>query len=319
MHNNIFEFLNLQFFAEGAAAGGDGGDSSAEGAVSAEQQGVSLEDLGVPKALADKHRARSASRTAAPAVEVETPAAETAEEKPVEKAGAKMTLEELLKDPEENAKVQNIVKERLKKDKGELEKRRQLDDVLRIVANKAGIADYDINTLDVNALLAKVEGDASYFEERAFANGSSAEEEMAKSKKAREERNQRSLQLEGHFKTLNKQAEEFKKIVPDFDLQKALEDPKFFQKTLPGSGNTVEEAYYALHHKEIVEKRVAEAAEKAAQALSKSVKAGAHVPTENGASGKYSEPMAEKPYSQMSEKERQAYYYQLTGRRLVRR
>lgn len=319
MHKDKYGLLSLQFFAEGAAAGGDGGSSPAEGAVNAGQQSVSLEDLGVPRSMAERHRARIANKAA-----VETPAqasepvVEEVKQEP-EASSAKVTLEDILKDPEENAKMQNIVKERLRKDKGELEKRRQLDDVLRIVANKAGIADYDINTVDVAALLAKVEGDTSYFEEQAFSSGKTAEELMAKSKQDREARTKRNLQLEGHFKTLQNQAEEFKKKVPDFNLQEALNDPRFFNKTLPGSGCTVEEAYNAIHHDEIVERRITEAVEKATQALSRSMRAGNHVPTENGASGRHSEPMAEKAYSAMTQEERAAYYQQLTGRPLRRR
>lgn len=310
MHSNEYE-LKLQFFGgEGAAPGGEGGEgSTAEGAANAGQQ--TLEDLGVPRDKAERYRARTAYRQAKPEAE---PTAPAAQENPAE---VRMSLEEVLKDPAENAKFQEMFKDRLKKDKGELEKRRQLDDVLRIVAKKAGM-DFDIETTDISALLTAVEGDTSYFEEEAFRTGESVEDLAEKARQTRLDRDRKQTQLAAHFKTLQNQAEELKKTVPDFDLNTALQDQTFFNMTSPTGGASVEQAYYAVNGKRLLEEMEATAAQRAAQALSNSVRAGGKVPAENGGSGRVQAPPQEKLYSQMNKEERAAYYYRLTGRKYDR-
>ena len=50
-----------------------------------------------------------------------------------------------------------------------------------------------------------------------------------------------------HFRSLAEQEAELKKTVPDFDLQKELQNPTFLRMTAPGSGLRVADVYFALH------------------------------------------------------------------------
>lgn len=315
MHSFFKGLVGLQFFAEGAAAGDGGAGSTAEGAANAGQQSVSLERLGVPKAKAERHRARMAQRSVPEAEEAKAPeeAKETATET------AKMTLEELLKDPDENAKMQSIVKDRLKKTNGELEKRRAYDEVLGIVAAKHGMKDFNIETGDAKALLAAMEGDKSYFEDEAFAAGKDPEQYMAERKQARMDRDQTKLQARAHFSSLQNQAEAMKAKYPGFDLEKELSNPRFFNMTSLAGGASVEEAYHALHFEEILTGKVNEAVQQATEALSKSVQAGRGMPVENGTDGRRTGTIPQKKYSEMTPEEQADFYYKMTGKRLSRR
>ena len=318
MQFEIMPYIGLQYFADGAPAGdaGDGG-ATADGAVFAVQQGSSLEDLGVPRDKAERHRSRMASRAVVETVEApaEKPAAEAA---PTE--SGKLTLEDVLKDPDENAKMQSIVKERLRKAHGELEKRKAYDDVLSYVAAKAGMKDFNIESGDAKALLAAVEGDASYFEDEAFSKGISTEELIAGKKRERESREQEQLRARAHYSSLRNQAEAMREKYADFDLDRELnENPRFFNMTSMTGGATVEEAYRALHFEEILEARVNEAARQAAESVTRSIRAGSQMPVENGMSGRTSLPMQKKPYNLMTPEEQRAYYFELTGKRMSRR
>lgn len=132
--------IPLQFFAEGAAAGDGGEGPTADSAVNAGQQGDTLESLGIPKHKLERYNRVRMNRASSQEAEAETPAEgeKAAESTPTQTA--KVTFEDILKDPEENAKVQDMVKNRLKKHYSELEQRKKYDDVLNYIAAKAGIA-----------------------------------------------------------------------------------------------------------------------------------------------------------------------------------
>ena len=313
-----FEFLlPLQFFADGAPAGDGGeGGNTAEGAAIAEQQGESLESLGIPKAKMERY---NRARMARGAAEEAKAAAEQPNEEVTPTQERKVTFEELLKDPEENAKVQRMVKERLKKANSELERRRMFDESLKIAAAKAGLKDFSIENGDPKALLEAMEKDPSYFEDEAFASGKSTEELMAEKKKARVSKEQSAMQARAHYNSLRNQAEELKKKYPEFDLEKELSNSEFFNMTSLAGGVSVEKAYHAVHFEELMAQRENAAAQKAAASLSKSVSAGSRRAVENGTSGRLSEPMPDKLYSQMSPEERADFYLRTTGRKLSRR
>lgn len=56
-----------------------------------------------------------------------------------------------------------------------------------------------------------------------------------------------------HFRSLAEQEAELKKTVPDFDLQRELQNPTFLRMTAPGSGLRVADVYFALHRQELQE------------------------------------------------------------------
>ena len=85
-----------------------------------------------------------------------------------------------------------------------------------------------------------------------------------------------------HFDALERQAEEMKGLVPDFNLLQALDDPAFARMTAPDVGIRVEDAWYALHRDEIQSAVMQVAAQRTAQMISDSIRSGKMRPVENG-------------------------------------
>lgn len=116
------------------------------------------------------------------------------------------------------------------------------------------------------------------------------------------EKRERELSLREHFASLQRQAKDLSQELPGFSLEKELEDPEFLRLTSPEIGLGVEAAYYALHHAGLQ----AEAYERAAKAVSESVRAGAYLPRENGAASAGSPPSPSGSWRDMSPEERAA-------------
>lgn len=88
-------------------------------------------------------------------------------------------------------------------------------------------------------------------------------------------------QFLNHLRELQRQAEELKLYFPDFDLRKELQNPVFARLTAPGVGIRVEDAFYAVHRKELQEAAV----QAAKLQVSSAIAAGAQRPREHGLSG----------------------------------
>ena len=85
-------------------------------------------------------------------------------------------------------------------------------------------------------------------------------------------------QFEAHIRGLEEQAQRMQEHFPGFDLRQALQDPVFFQLTAPGTGISVEDAYYALHRQEIQQAAAQETKAKVVSAI----QAGSRRPLEAG-------------------------------------
>ena len=83
-----------------------------------------------------------------------------------------------------------------------------------------------------------------------------------------------------HVENLCRQGRAFRQSMPEFDLKKELHDPMFARLTSPYVGLSVEDAYYALHRKEMQQ----QAAKITAAGISRSVQAGRLRPEENSGS-----------------------------------
>lgn len=79
-----------------------------------------------------------------------------------------------------------------------------------------------------------------------------------------------------------KQAEEFRKKVPNFDLKAEIDNNELFRHLVTNCGVGVENAYYAAHHEELMAAGQQAAAQQAAQALASRIQAGQSMPTEGG-------------------------------------
>ena len=158
------------------------------------------------------------------------------------------------------------------------------------MARKYGIDAEDISKLDVQALNKAVTEDKAYYEERADELGIPVEEAMRidqleRRNKLLEHQNEQTLEqrrLQEHFDGLVQQAAKLQEMYPGFDLQTELENPAFARLTAPGSLVSVEDAYFAVHRKEIQTAAMQVAAQKTAQQISNSIQAGQRRPAENG-------------------------------------
>lgn len=295
----------LQLFGgEGAGAGaGDGAAASGEGNTPDAGESKLLE-LGVPAEKLKKHRAsreRMAARKAAAqpeqaaaAQEEETPPQPTEEapdegEEPKEETPKRMTWEEIMQDPEYNRQMQRTIQARLKSANGAESTLEALRPALDLLAKRHGM---DMEHLDAAALAEAVQNDDAYYEEKALEMGVDVDvakrlERSERETALRQQQEARTLEqqrLQAHLEGLQQQGEEMKKVFPDFDLSRELENPAFLRMTSPGVGLSVEDAYYAVHRKEIQTAAMQQTARQTAEQMANAIRSGQRRPTEHGTS-----------------------------------
>lgn len=334
MQKNYRE-IDLQFFAGEGASSGEGagapagvGDGNAAAADAGQRD--TLESMGVPAAEIRKYRAQKGKQeqqAVRPEATIPTQdAAATEPEQQQEQAPAKRSLKDALKDnPEWNREMQSWMQERVKKTNSHLEKALQ---IAELVGRDYGIEADDLANLDLDALWEKLEGDRGRYEAAAMEHGTDVDTEMRLEKLQREnkaqkkvlEEQQRETELRNHYALLQQQAAELKKQFPDFNLDRELENREFYERTLPGSKDTVESAFYAIHGREIAQRQAQAAAGAAArgvsQAMANSIQAGRRMPAENGTVARAPGNIQSKRYSEMSPAERKAWERQaMAGKR----
>ena len=288
----------LQLFADGGDGGGDGsattGDSAPDAGVKA------LLDMGVPKDKIRKNRKYAAPATA-PAPESapeateqaaeqtdDTPPTESTEES-TQPTAPRMTWDEILADPEYNKAMQSTVQARLKDAKPKAEALDKLAPALEVLARHHGI---DPANIDYDTLAEAINNDKAYYEDLAMENGNSIEETMASDQQTRtverqaraEQETIREEMFRNHMNGLEHQAEAMKATFPDFDLRKELQIPAFARMTAPGVGLSVEDAYFAVHRKELTQRSMQVAAQKTAEHISSAIQSGSRRPDEAGTS-----------------------------------
>lgn len=289
MYNH--KWLDLQLFAEGDG----GGEGAATGVEAVDPGQQRLLELGVP---ADKLRNRAKKAPAkvpegavsSPATEQkqeeQVAAAEPTEEKP--DAPARMSWEDIMKDPEYNKQMQAVVQSRLRSAKGAEEALQKMTPAFEVLARKHGL---DPNNIDYEALAKKIDDDEQYYEDKALEMGVSIEEARKLDQKQRNEirqQRQEAMKLEqkkfqDHIMNLEGQAEEMKKVFPKFDLRTELRNPTFAK--LVSFGVSVEDAHYATHRKELQTAAMQATANATRQQISNAIQANGRRPQENGTSG----------------------------------
>ena len=285
--------LNLQLFAgegTGGEGGGEGATTGDNATAAAEQR---LRELGVPEDRIRKRASKVASKMPAPTAQTEV-AEPKAEETTVETAStntdtptedtkdnppARMSWDEIMKDPEYNKQMQAVVQSRLKTAKGAEEALSKMTPALEVLARKY---DLDPANMDYDALAKKINDDDSYYEEKALEMGVSVEtakkvdqmERNTERQKAQQERTLQEQKIQQHFIKLEQQSEEMKKVFPNFDLRKELQNPAFARMTSPNVGISVEDAYYAVHRNEIQTAAMQVTAKKTAEKISNAIASG---------------------------------------------
>lgn len=154
--------------------------------------------------------------------------------------------------------VQNAIKDRFKNQADANEKINALEPMLKVLRERAGVATNE-------DLIKHVMDDDSLYEEAASEAGMTipAYKQFLQMKQerdamqAKEQQDQKRIMIENHFRDLVQQGEELKKRFPNFNLQEELKNPNFFRMTQPGVGLRVEDAYFAVHHKELAPQMMA--------------------------------------------------------------
>ena len=203
-----------------------------------------LLELGVPARVLEKRAERAG--TAEPQ---QVAAAEGHME------GSRMTWEQIMADPEYNRQMQAVVRSRLREAKESQAALEKLTPGLEALARQEAL---DPGKLDYDALAGALE------------------------KKFRQDAGRDRLR--DHFHGLEQQAEALKRQFPDFDLSRQLQNPAFLRMTAPGTGITLEDAYFALNRESLQTAAMELAAKKTAQLISNNIRATQRRPEENGLS-----------------------------------
>ena len=205
--------LNLQLFAgEGATGTGEGGGQATTGenaTVAAEQR---LRELGVPEDKIRKRASKVASNMPTQSAKTDTVEQKTEETKgqtaPAETptegtqgTPARMSWDEIMKDPEYNKQMQAVVKSRLKSEKSADENLTKLAPTLELLARKYKL---DPTNIDYDALNKAVTDDDGYYEDKALEMGVSVETarkiDMQERNQAREQKTLQDQAIEQHLK-----------------------------------------------------------------------------------------------------------------------
>lgn len=299
------KWLMLQLFAGEGAGGDGGGEGAATGDTSVDAGQQRLRELGVPEDKIRKRANRNAAklpqgagRTAPNAQQVQqtneqAAAADNPSEETKTDTPARMSWDEIMADPEYNKQMQTVIQQRLRSAKAAEENLGKMTPAMEVLARKYNL---DPANLDYDALAQAINDDNDYYENKALEMGVPLEtakkidqEERTTARQQREQaRTIEQQKIAQHIQSLEQQGEAMKKTFPNFDLRAELQNPVFARLTAPNSGLSVEDAYYAVHRKEIQTAAMQVTAQKTAQKISNSIQAGQRRPTENGASAQAS-------------------------------
>lgn len=323
--------LNLQLFGgegAGASGAGEGGQAtSGDNATAAAEQ--RLRELGVPEdkirksasKVASQMPSQKAQRAEAAPKEATNVESATTQEKPTTEetqAPARMSWDEIMKDPEYNKQMQAVVQSRLKSAKGAEEALGKMAPAIEVMARKYGL---DAKNMDYDALAKAINDDDAYYEDKALEMGVSVEtakkvdqmERDTERQKAMEQRTLQEQKIQQHFIRLEQQAEAMKKVFPNFDLRKELQNPNFARMTSPNVGISVEDAYYAVHRNEIQTAAMQVTAQKTAEKISNAIQSGSRRPDESGASSQ-APSVSTFDYAKASREQREAFKRDLRAR-----
>lgn len=318
MQTNLW--FDLQFFADGAAAGGEGGEGSASGVDSAAAGQKALEGLGVPADRREKW-AKSKVRKDIPTATVQQDNG-TAEQAAgdADQSGGRPSWDDIISDPEYkqafDSQVQGIVRQRLAKTTQMQETFNKLQPALEFLATKYNLP---VENLDYDKLVSAIQSDDSIVERFADERGTDLETARADLKDKLElERLRRESRIsmdrqtiEAHINKLHQQAEEVRQFDPNFDVDREIaENAVFARMTSPQIGMSVADAYFACHRKEILAQRDQAQAQQAIAAVANTIRANQSRPKENGAAMPSS--VTAKSYKDMTPSERAAFKKKLS-------
>ena len=287
----------LQLFA--GEAPGDGG-AGAESGESSADAGQTLRDLGVPEEKIRRNRSykpapKMVRNTEDAGKDEQVDAAKAVEETPAEEK-PKYVWEDIMKDPDMNREMQKTVKAAKNQAKAAEANLAALAPFLQERAKEYGM---DPENLDYQALGKALSGG---YEEKAAELGVSTDVAI---KLDQQQRVLEQQKFDAHMQELERQAEELRQVFPNFDLQTEMQDPRFFRLTAPGMPFTVEDAYHAVHRKELEAAKAQAIKETTRQQIAASIAAGQRRPNEAGTTAT-APSVTSFHYSRASREEREA-------------
>ena len=285
-NQNNWQLLQL-FGGEGGASGASpAGDSSnapaAAGENSADAGHQRLMELGVPENKIRKPRAQKASPLPEGAIRTEpkqvqpkeqAAAAEKPKAQTEDPTPARMSWEEIMKDPEYNQKMQEIIRHRVKDGDQNRSILEALAPAIRHLAQENGL---DPENVDYTALSKMITGE---YENKALEMGVSKETAM---KLDQQQRTLEQQKFQNHILKLQQQEQALKAVFPTFDLRTEMQNPTFARLTSPSIGMSVEDAFYAVHRRELQAQSMQVAAQQTKQMISNAIQSGTNHPDETG-------------------------------------
>ena len=206
-----------------------------------------------------------------------------------------------------DARMQKAIKERVGEVKQLQQQLQQQNDVIGLVAKK-----YGISTDKMGDIREALESDDVFWEEAAADQGMTVDsyKKMVKLEaenealhKAREEA-ERKNQKDAVFQKWDREAEEPKRMYPQFDLQSEIQDKRFLD--LMGAGIDMRTIYETLHHDEILPALMQQTAKAATKQQAAAARSGQMRPAENGMSSRPAAQTVKDP-AKMTKEERQEY------------
>ncbi|MBP5726049.1 MAG: hypothetical protein J6Y48_03130 [Clostridia bacterium] len=308
--------MNLHLFGDGAGAGAAPAAGTGDGGEAAVMSPGTLDDgTVVDNRLAARMEAQAQKRrnrgerpvAAAPAAQPEQQAQPEAAEEPAEKSledewteAKKGKFKELI-----GRDIQNAIQDRFKNQRDANDQLAAMKPMLDALMKKSGAE-------SVDELQRMILDDDSLYEDEAEEMGMPVEayknfkrlQEENDRLKAQEQQDREQFMLRQHFANLAQQAEQLKQTIPNFDLRTEMENETFRRLVGPNSGLKVEDAYYAVHHRELAPQVMAYGIQRATQQISQTLQANRARPVEGATRGGQPADVAMDP-SKMTRAERQ--------------
>ena len=276
------EKLDLQLLAEGDSGAGEGtgadvqGDTAPVNPKRAKRNPLADVPIGIQPGEATQGQ---------------SPAVQEQEQQP---PAQEETFDDLIKGKykaDYDAKVQQIVKDRLKNAKEAEAKLQTLAPALMAWGQKLGIQVDDVLSMDAAAFAKAVMDDDAMYAQEAEERGIPVDvlkqvRQLEMEKAHREQmdaKNREEAAMQAHFQRLVTQAEQAKQLYPGFDLMSEMNNPDFVRLTSPEVGVDVRTAYEVVHNRELQASTMAYAVNRSQEKLTNAIAAQSARPMENGA------------------------------------
>lgn len=298
---NLF---NLQLFADGDASAGASSGSGVEGGSDSGSGENSFDALGIPakaKHIVDK-MPKTKIQTSS-----ETNTQNTNTEETPKNGAERKAFKDIFEEYGDEAKdyMNKAFSKRLSKYKNLEAENAKMRDILDTQNMRYGLDTNSETYLDdyKNA----VQNDTKLFEEKALEAGlpveeylkvQNAERIIQENNKREQMRKQDELTQE-HVRNLIQQAESLKSEFPAFNLENEIANPQFKRLVDPpelgGAGLSVKNAFFALHHGEIMKATMNNAVNQAVVNTANAVQANKARPSEGGLSHSHTVTVKENP------------------------